>query len=98
MECQVPSRIPRVFPLVGHRDDVRVVHVMPMVIAWGSMGCFERISIMLLKPHVDVIVVELLGPQHPGECLAHDACPVGIQRVWDHSGIEGVGLPLPLLH
>ena len=53
---------------------------------------------MLLKPHVDVIVVELLGPQHPGECLAHDACPVGIQRVWDHSGIEGVGLPLPLLH
>src|SRR5215470_13094419 len=32
MKCQVPSRIPRVFPLIWHGDDVRVIHVMPMVI------------------------------------------------------------------
>ena len=33
MKGQVPGRIPGVFPLVRHRDDVGVVHVLPMLIA-----------------------------------------------------------------
>ena len=33
MERQVPGRVPGILPLVGHGDDVRVVHVEPVGIA-----------------------------------------------------------------
>src|SRR5213075_1283066 len=33
VEREVPRGVPRVLPFVGHRDDVGVQHVMPMVVA-----------------------------------------------------------------
>src|SRR5262245_23866502 len=72
VEGQVPRRIPRVFPLVRHRDDVGVVHVMPLLVAGGVAAPGpERGGAPLLQPPVDVVVVELLGPEHPRERLAH---------------------------
>jgi len=51
---------------------------MPVLVARGSAPIrFEGIGVMLLEPPVDVVVVELLGPQHPGKRLAHDIRLVG---------------------
>src|SRR4051794_2557765 len=40
MEREIPGRIPGVFPLVRHRDHIRVVHVTPMRVThlafWGE--------------------------------------------------------------
>ena len=33
VEGEVPGRVPGILPLVRHRDDVGVVHVMPVVVA-----------------------------------------------------------------
>src|SRR5262249_10300655 len=65
MKCEVPCRIPGVFPLVGHRYDVRVVHVVPMVITGGSASGFERVCAMFFKPLVDIVIVELLRHSIP---------------------------------
>ena len=35
VEGQVPRRVPRVFPLVRHGDDVTVEHVEPLAVAGG---------------------------------------------------------------
>ena len=41
MECEIPSRVPRVLPLVGHRNNVRVVQVFPFPVATAASG-FRR--------------------------------------------------------
>ena len=76
VERQVPGRIPGVLPLVRHRDDVGVVHVVPVRVASvvrraALNGSAPRSS----QPLVDVVVVELLGPEHAGERLPHDVAP-----------------------
>ena len=65
MKGQVPGRVPRIFPLVGHGNDVFVVEMDPVVIPpgpafrrrWGEC----RIA---FQPVGDDEVVELLGPEH----------------------------------
>jgi hypothetical protein len=48
MKGQVPSRMPRIFPFVRHRDDVGVVHVVPMVVARGGTSVsLERVGPMV---------------------------------------------------
>ena len=70
VEGQVPRRIPGVFPLVWHRDDVGILHVMPLLVAGGvAPSGLERGGAPLLQPRVDIVVVELFRPEHPGEGL-----------------------------
>ena len=89
---QVPRRIPGVFPLVRHRDDVRIVHVVPVVVAGGPPFRLERVGPVLFEPPVDVVVVELLGPEHAGDRLAHHVGRIVIQRSRDDRGVELVRL------
>ena len=42
VEGQVPGRVPRVLPLVGHRDDVAVEHVEPLGVAHALAARPER--------------------------------------------------------
>ena len=71
---QVPGRVPRIFPLVRHRDDVGVIQMRPLVIAamqtrfGGGAGWPDR-----PRASVHVVVVELLAPEHAGKGLAHDS-------------------------
>src|SRR5215469_8550529 len=60
MKCKVPRRIPGIFPLVRHRNDVFVVQVRPFVIApidplsgWRWSGGIAS------KPLLEVIVIKL---------------------------------------
>ena len=50
VERQVPGRVPRVLPLVGHRDDVGVRHVVPVVVARGGASRREGIGAVLDEP------------------------------------------------
>ena len=70
---QIPSCIPRIFPFVGHGDNVSVVQVGPLMVAalpaflrWG------RIAWVAFQPVFDYVVIELLRPQHAGKALTHD--------------------------
>ena len=51
----------------------------------------RRHSGIALEPAPHDVVVELLGPQHPGQALAHHGSPVVAQGVRNDAGIERVG-------
>ena len=93
VEREVPRRVPRVLPLVGHRDDVVVVEVRPLVVAaLESLGRRRRLGGIALEPAPDVVVVELLAPEQARERLAHDAPAVVVEGVGDDRGVERVRL------
>ncbi len=100
VEGEVPGRVPGVLPGVGHRDDVVVEEVHPVAVADAARarGRRERVDTVLVEPAVDVEAVVLLRPDHPGERLAHDARPLGIDRRRRDRGVEGVGLAGPRGH
>src|ERR1044072_1509748 len=71
VESQIPSGIPRVFPLIGHGDDIRVVEVLPLAVA--SMFALDwRLWLrwVAFDPFWHVVIEELLTPDHPGQSLA----------------------------
>ena len=82
VERQVPGGVPRVLPLVGHRDDVVVVEVRPLVVAADlARRRRRRLGRIAVEPALDVVVIELLAPQQAGEGLAHDAARVVGERL-----------------
>ncbi len=96
VEGQVPRRIPWVFPLVGHGDDIAVQHVEP----FGVAGCasaiaHQRMSVMLLQPPVDVEIVILLGPEHSCQGLPMHAALVFAQTFGSDAVVELVGIGKP---
>src|SRR5260370_14424593 len=66
MERKVPGRIPRILPLVWHRNDMLVHHVEPFAVPRGACGRLHRILAMFRKPFVQVEEEILLAPQHSG--------------------------------
>ena len=63
MKGKIPRRVPRVFPLVGHGDDVFVVEVAPVEIArMVAAARGKRIGGVARCPCSYVVVVELLAP------------------------------------
>jgi hypothetical protein len=67
--------------------------VVPLLVARrGFAVAFERTAAALLQPLVHIVVIELLGPQHAGQCLAADVGCVGAEGTGYHRGVELVGL------
>ena len=96
---EIPCRVPRVLPLVRHRDDVVVEHVEPLAVPDMSVRLrIERIDAVLAQPHVDVEEVVLLRPEHAGEGLAHHRCGVVRGGVGRAIAIEVVGFLTPGRH
>ena len=64
MKCQIPCGIPWIFPLVWHRDDIKVLQVCPTVVSsffpflWRLVA--SRIS---LQPAANIVIVKLFGPE-----------------------------------
>jgi hypothetical protein len=95
VEGQVPRRIPGILPLVGHGNDVVVLHVEPFAVAHapalidGGPGS----DTPLPQPQIQIVVEVLLGPHHPGQSLPHDigAIGVGLHRRRNHRGVEFIG-------
>ena len=93
VEREVPGREPRILPLVRHRDDVGDVHVEPLPIAdHPALPRPHRMGIALIQPDVEVVIVVLLAPEHPGQRLAHHAGLVFAGGRRRDRGVELVGL------
>ena len=70
---QIPAGVPRVLPLVGHREHLVVVEVRPTRVASVQAARRRRRHQRIaLEPIADDVVVELLRPQQPGERAALD--------------------------
>ena len=68
---EVPRGIPGVLPLVGHRDHVAVVEVLPGRVAAGqSFWRRLRAGGIALEPALNAVVVELFRPEHPRHRLS----------------------------
>ena len=68
---QIPGGEPRIFPAVGHGDHVAGLEMLPLAIA-PIAAAGRRREPVALEPHLDIVVEELLAPDHAGERLAHD--------------------------
>ena len=98
MEREIPRRVPRVLPLVRHRDDVGVEHVEPYGVPHaGPHRSEQRVALVLGQPPLEVEVVELLAPQHAGQRLPVDAPLVFVQRRRRDPRVELVGVAEPLV-
>src|SRR6266436_2850471 len=71
MKGEVPGCEPGIFPLVRHRDHIGGHQVTPTAVAavLAALGR-RRLGRIAIEPMLHIEVVELLVPQHPGECLA----------------------------
>ncbi len=87
-----------ILPLVGHRDDVLVHHVEPFAVPHEASAGLHRIDAMFLEPFVHIEEEELLGPEHPGQRLAHDEGLIFADTRWGYGFVELVGLTLAGLH
>ena len=89
MEGQIPRGVPRVLPLVGHRDDVEVGQMIPVLVASpAAAGRWRVCAGIALEPLLDVVVVELFRPQHPGERLPLHVPLVGAEPGAMHGVVE----------
>ena len=93
VKCQIPCSIPRVFPFIGHRNDVGVVEMLPLGVATvlAFVGRWESTGIAL-DPLADVVIKKLLRPNHAGERLPLNVARVGIGNVLLQLAIEFIGL------
>ncbi len=99
VEAQVPGGEPGVLPLVRHGHDVEGVEAAPPAVApVGPAGRRRRLGRIAVQPAGDVVVVELLAPQHPGERLPHHHRLVGRRPRRGQLGVELVRLGPPLRH
>ena len=93
VEREVPGRVPRILPLVRHRDDVVVVEMRPFGVPPASARRRRRrLAGIALEPAPDLVVVPLLRPEHPRQRLAHDAPRVLAEAIRHHGRVELVGL------
>src|SRR5262249_20403167 len=94
VERQVPCRIPGVFPLVGHGDDVSVMHMPPLVIATiPALRRRERIAGITIEPLFNDIMIELFRPKHARDGLTHDVLWIWSEAWRGDCGVELIGFP-----
>ena len=93
VERQIPRRVPRVFPLVRHRDDVGVVQMIPLpVAAVLALRRRRNLRLVAFQPLGYVEIEELLAPDHSGERLPLHQLAIGVAQVGLDAGEELVGL------
>ena len=96
VEGEIPRGEPGVLPFVRHRHDVEGVELAPSGVAPVEPGGRRRRhSRVAVEPAGHVVVVELLAPQHAGECLTHHHRLVGRGAGRGELGVELVGLGPP---
>ena len=89
VEGEIPCRKPGILPLVGHGNDIRGGKMGPSVVA----STLDRAAISGI-PVVNVVDVVLLGPEHASKRLAHYGRLIRSGLLWNHSGVERVGVVL----
>ena len=96
VEGEIPSREPRILPLVRHRNNVAVEEMLPLVIAPGeALRRRRRLRRIALKPLPDDVVIKLLAPEETGISLAHDVARFAAGSVRRNRTVKLVRLRLP---
>ncbi|MNI25009.1 hypothetical protein D3C73_786470 [compost metagenome] len=71
LKAQVPGRVPRVFPGIGHGNDVEIRQVPPMAVAdVRAPRWWRRLRRVAIEPQIDVEIIQLLGPEQSSQGLA----------------------------
>ena len=99
VERQIPGRVPGILPLVRHRDDVVVDHVDPFPVPdVATVTAGQRVCPVFIQPRVEVEVVVLLRPEHPGERLPHDVGGILSDRRRRDRAVERIRFLAPVGH
>ncbi len=92
VERQIPGGIPRVLPLIRHRDDVGVIQMHPFVVATVPAGRGRRrLHRIALDPPRHVIAEVLLAPDHAGKGLSLNAAGVDAGNAGLQVGVKFIG-------
>lgn len=90
---EVPGGIPRILPLIRHRDDVGVVQVPPVRIPpEAALWRWRGLSGVAVEPIRHVEVEELLAPDHARERLPLNSSSVLVRDASLDLGVESLGL------
>src|SRR5215471_3448309 len=93
MKGEVPGCEPRIFPLVGHRDDIGGNKVPPIAVAPAlPVLRRRRLSRIAIEPTLYIEVVKLLAPQHSGEGLTLYPPHVLVDNASLERGVKGIRL------
>src|SRR5690349_16288487 len=92
MKRKIPRRVPRILPLVGHRNDIGVVEMFPLVIATAhTLRRRLRCCRITIQPLLDDVVIELFGPEHACECLTHNKPRVSREVFGNYAAVKLIG-------
>ena len=70
MKGQVPSRKPRIFPFVGHGQNIGSIKMFPTQISWVlSPFKIKRHFGVAFEVFIDVKIIKLFVPQHSSKGL-----------------------------
>mmetsp|Transcript_54358 Transcript_54358/g.116069 ORF Transcript_54358/g.116069 Transcript_54358/m.116069 type:complete len:288 (-) Transcript_54358:964-1827(-) len=99
MEGQIPRSVPRELPLVWHGDDVAIRHVVPITVSDGASLLWRlRAVFVAFEKGEDVIVVELLRPDHTSQGLPLNAFVLFVLDVALQACVELIGFVTAGLH
>ena len=95
MKGQIPSRKPRIFPLVGHRKDIGRVHLLPSLVARvGAALKFKGHFGVAFEPFVYVVIIKLFVPQHTRKSLTLNILQFGGNNIFLQTVVKLVGFAL----
>ena len=93
VERQIPRGIPRILPLVRHRNDVGVVEVRPLGVARVlAGGGRRRLAGIAVEPFADVEMIKLFRPNHARERLPLNGTQVVVLDAALHVGVKFIRL------
>ena len=69
MERQIPSRIPRIFPLVWHRYNVLIMKMFPIAVSYKAFSLDGEIRVAF-HPFSNVVMIELFVPKQACKSLS----------------------------
>jgi hypothetical protein len=97
MERQVPRGKPRIFPFVGHGNDIRIVQVFPITVATAFAFRWRgRLRWVASQPKINVVMKKLFTPNQSGESLALDEPRIDVGNFILQCGIKFVCFPFSL--
>ncbi len=96
MEAEIPGGEPRIFPFVGHRDDVGGIEMAPAAVASElPRQRRRRLARVAVEPFGDVVAIVLLAPEHAREGLALHEAQILVGDSGLEHGIERIGFLAP---
>ena len=93
MKGKIPRGVPRVLPFVGHRNDVAIEQMPPVLVASCLPGAAGNGgTVFAAQPFRHDVVIELFGPAKTRMCLSEYTFFVRAEIVTGQRVRPGIGL------